>query len=69
MTTLPVPDLKLPEGSTQSAKPRLYLLDYGAGNVRSLANSINKLGYEFEWVKNASDLEKAEVCPLFRYRS
>ncbi|KAJ9119121.1 hypothetical protein QFC22_003612 [Naganishia vaughanmartiniae] len=60
MTTLPVPDLKLPQGSTQSEKPRLYLLDYGAGNVRSLANSINKLGYEFEWVKDASDLEKAE---------
>nr|AOR51688.1 imidazoleglycerol phosphate synthase [Phaffia rhodozyma] len=41
-------------------KPRLFLLDYGAGNVRSLANSIKKLGYEFEWIKDASDFEKAD---------
>lgn len=38
----------------------LYMLDYGAGNVRSLANSIRKLGYEFEWVKSPSDIGKAE---------
>jgi hypothetical protein len=66
MTTLPVPDLELPQGTTQKDRPRLYLLDYGAGNVRSLANSIHKLGYDFEWVKDASDLEKAEVSPSYR---
>ncbi|CAO1635620.1 unnamed protein product [Parajaminaea phylloscopi] len=38
----------------------LYLLDYGAGNVRSLANSIRKLGYDFEWVKSPEDLDKAD---------
>ncbi|PWZ03746.1 putative HIS7-glutamine amidotransferase/cyclase [Testicularia cyperi] len=38
----------------------LYLLDYGAGNVRSLANSITKLGFEFEWVKSPADLQKAD---------
>lgn len=38
----------------------LYLLDYGAGNVRSLANSINKLGFEFEWVRSPHDLDKAD---------
>ena len=39
----------------------LYLLDYGAGNVRSLANSLKKLGYEFSWVSSPEDLEKATV--------
>ncbi|KAJ9474024.1 Imidazole glycerol phosphate synthase hisHF [Pseudozyma hubeiensis] len=38
----------------------LYLLDYGAGNVRSLANSINKLGFEFKWVQSPADLKKAD---------
>ncbi|KAH8914210.1 imidazole glycerol pho, partial [Atractiella rhizophila] len=37
----------------------LYLLDYGAGNVRSLANSIEKLGFQFRWVESASDLSNA----------
>lgn len=27
----------------------------------SLANSIKKLGYDFEWIKDASDFDKAEV--------
>ncbi|EPQ25984.1 uncharacterized protein PFL1_06439 [Pseudozyma flocculosa PF-1] len=38
----------------------LYLLDYGAGNVRSLANSINKLGFEFKWVQHPDDIQKAD---------
>ncbi|CAE6335636.1 unnamed protein product [Rhizoctonia solani] len=38
----------------------LYLLDYGAGNVRSLANSLAKIGYEFEWIKSPEDFDKAE---------
>ncbi|EMD42128.1 hypothetical protein CERSUDRAFT_110673 [Gelatoporia subvermispora B] len=37
----------------------LYLLDYGAGNVRSLANTIKKLGYEFEWISSPADFLKA----------
>ncbi|SNX85134.1 probable HIS7 - glutamine amidotransferase/cyclase [Melanopsichium pennsylvanicum] len=37
----------------------LYLLDYGAGNVRSLANSITKLGYDFKWVQSPDDLQLA----------
>jgi len=32
----------------------------------SLANSIKKLGYEFEWIKDASDFDKAEVRLLCR---
>ena len=27
----------------------------------SLANSIKKLGWEFEWIKGAEDFDKAEV--------
>jgi hypothetical protein len=30
----------------------------------SLANSIKKLGYEFEWIKKPSDFDKAEVNTL-----
>lgn len=41
----------------------LYLLDYGAGNVRSLANSLTKLGYEFTWVTSPDDLANASVRP------
>jgi glutamine amidotransferase/cyclase len=47
--------------STTSQKPRLFVLDYGAGNVRSLANSISRLGYEFEWIQSVEDFDKADV--------
>lgn len=33
--------------------------------VLSLANSIKKLGYEFEWIKDASDFDKADVSLPF----
>ncbi|WVQ85822.1 imidazoleglycerol phosphate synthase, cyclase subunit [Cryptococcus sp. DSM 104549] len=59
-TTMPIPSVDQPAGHAPQAKPKLYILDYGAGNVRSLANSIKKLGYEFEWVKDVSDFDKAE---------
>lgn len=39
----------------------LYLLDYGAGNVRSLANTLTKLGYEFKWISSPDDFAKASV--------
>jgi glutamine amidotransferase/cyclase len=39
----------------------LYLLDYGAGNVASLANSLQKLGHEFTWINSPEDFAKAEV--------
>lgn len=42
----------------------LYLLDYGAGNVQSLANSIKKLGHEFQWVTSPDDFHKATVSIL-----
>ncbi|CAL1695632.1 unnamed protein product [Somion occarium] len=37
----------------------LFFLDYGAGNVQSLANSLRKLGYEFQWIRTAEDFDKA----------
>jgi len=41
--------------------PTVHLLDYVAGNVRSLANAIEKLGYRIEWIKEPRDIEHAEV--------
>lgn len=41
--------------------PTVYLLDYVAGNVRSLANAIEKVGYTIEWVRSPEDVEKADV--------
>ena len=39
----------------------LYLLDYGAGNVQSLANSLKKLGHEFTWITSLEDFHTATV--------
>ncbi|PYH47713.1 imidazoleglycerol-phosphate synthase [Aspergillus saccharolyticus JOP 1030-1] len=44
--------------------PTVHLLDYVAGNVRSLVNAINKVGYEVEWIKSPSDLENVEKLIL-----
>ncbi|RAK75102.1 imidazoleglycerol-phosphate synthase [Aspergillus fijiensis CBS 313.89] len=44
--------------------PTVHLLDYVAGNVRSLVNAINKVGYEVEWVKSPKDLENVEKLIL-----
>lgn len=41
--------------------PTVHLLDYVAGNVRSLANAIEKLDYQIEWIKEPKDIENAEV--------
>ncbi|EJF66786.1 imidazole glycerol phosphate synthase HisHF [Dichomitus squalens LYAD-421 SS1] len=37
----------------------LYLLDYGAGNVQSLANTLKKLGHDFQWIASPADFDKA----------
>jgi glutamine amidotransferase/cyclase len=42
--------------------PKVHLLDYVAGNIRSLVNAIEKLGYEVDWVRSPEDVPKAEVC-------
>jgi glutamine amidotransferase/cyclase len=43
------------------AIPTVHLLDYVAGNVRSLVNAIEKLGFNVEWIKEPADISKAEV--------
>ena len=41
--------------------PVVHLLDYVAGNVRSLANAIQKVGYPVEWIKSPDDIQHSEV--------
>lgn len=41
--------------------PTVHLLDYVAGNVRSLVNAIEKVGYEVEWVRSPEEVANAEV--------
>ncbi|KAF9515636.1 hypothetical protein BS47DRAFT_1376228 [Hydnum rufescens UP504] len=43
-----------------SSGTRLFLLDYGAGNVRSLANTLTELGYSYEWISTPEDFDKAD---------
>lgn len=45
----------------------LYLLDYGAGNVQSLANSLSSLGHKFKWISSAADFANATVSLLSSY--
>ena len=42
-------------------KMQLYILDYGAGNVQSLGNALNKLGHSFKYIKDEKDFELADV--------
>lgn len=42
----------------------VYLLDYVAGNIRSLVNAIERVGYTVEWVRSPEDVAKADVCLL-----
>jgi imidazoleglycerol phosphate synthase glutamine amidotransferase subunit HisH len=43
--------------------PTVHLLDYVAGNIRSLVNAIEKVGYQVEWIKSPEDVPNAEVQP------
>ena len=40
---------------------KVHLLDYVAGNIRSLVNAIERCGWEVEWIRSPDDVEKAEV--------
>jgi len=44
---------------------RLFLLDYGAGNVQSLANTLEKLGHSFKWINSPADFDHATVSFAF----
>lgn len=39
----------------------VHLIDYVAGNVRSLANAIENLGHTVAWVRKPDDIHDAEV--------
>ena len=41
--------------------PEVHLLDYVAGNIRSLVNAIERIGYRVKWIKQPSDIAHAEV--------
>jgi hypothetical protein len=45
--------------------PKVHLLDYVAGNIRSLVNAIERCGYEFEWIRRPEDVESADVGLCF----
>ncbi|KAK4221512.1 hypothetical protein QBC38DRAFT_125625 [Podospora fimiseda] len=44
--------------------PKVYLLDYVAGNVRSLVNAIERVGYEVDWIRSPEDVAKADKLIL-----
>lgn len=43
------------------AKPKASFLDYVAGNIRSLVNAVEKIGYEVDWIKTPGDIQHADV--------
>lgn len=49
------------EHQTRATMPTVHLLDYVAGNVRSLVNAIEKVGYTVEWIRRPEDIKHAEV--------
>lgn len=44
-----------------SKMPTVHLLDYAAGNIRSLVNAIEKLGWEVAWINHPDEVANAEV--------
>lgn len=48
-------------GGDSLAMPTVHLLDYVAGNIRSLVNAINQVGYEVAWIRTPEDVKNADV--------
>ena len=44
-----------------AATMRVSLLDYGAGNVRSLINALEKLGFEIDFITSPEQIATAQV--------
>ncbi|KAI8806089.1 hypothetical protein BJ742DRAFT_680414 [Cladochytrium replicatum] len=40
--------------------PSIYLLDYGAGNVRSLLNAVKRVGFDVTFITSNDDFAKAD---------
>jgi len=53
--------LQLKIQKVSNAMPKVHLLDYVAGNIRSLVNAIEKCGYEVDWIRSPEDVKNAEV--------
>lgn len=49
--------------------PKVHLLDYAAGNIRSLVNAIEKLGWEVEWINHPDEVANAEVSKVRAFAS
>lgn len=49
---------------TSSSKGKVHLLDYVAGNIRSLVNAIEKCGWEVEWIRSPEDVKHADKIML-----
>lgn len=44
-----------------AAGANVYLLDYGAGNVLSVANAVKAVGGELNLIKEAADFDKVHI--------
>jgi hypothetical protein len=55
------PSLNIDIGYAPAKMPVIHMLDYAAGNVRSLVNAIEKLGWHVEWIRSPEDVSKADV--------
>lgn len=44
--------------------PKVHLLNYVAGNIRSLVNAIEESGYEVQWIRNPADVADADVSVI-----
>lgn len=49
-----------PYASAASPSKRVTILDYGAGNVRSLENAVRLFGYDIHWAQTPDDIANAE---------
>ena len=47
--------------ASQTSKPTVTVLDYGAGNVRSVINALELLGCSVDLVRTARDVRAAEI--------
>ncbi len=44
-----------------SETQQIYVLDYGAGNVLSLINSLKEIGIQVKFIKEVDDFKRAHV--------
>lgn len=50
--------------SSTDSRPTVHLLDYVAGNIRSLVNAIEKCGHQVAWIRSPEDIKHAEKIVL-----